>query len=52
MIYVKLVSFNYIRTDTDEEEINIFNIDVDDQGNNEPDESAQWTTTDDEDGMD
>lgn len=39
-------------TGSDDEEINIFNIDAEGQGNNDPDESAQWTTTDDEDGMD
>lgn len=37
---------------SDDEEINLFNIDADGQGNNDLDEMAQWTTTDDEDGMD
>ncbi|XP_055318555.1 protein mahjong isoform X3 [Sitodiplosis mosellana] len=41
---------------SDDDDINIFNIDAgdDDQGNNveDADESAQWTTTDDEDGND
>lgn len=38
---------------SDDDEVNIFNIDADDgPGNNDADESAQWTTTDDEDGND
>lgn len=42
----------FVCTGSDDEEINIFNIDAEGQGNNDPDESAQWTTTDDEEGMD
>lgn len=47
-----IIHWNLDPAGSDDEEINIFNIDADGQGNNDPDESAQWTTTDDEDGMD
>lgn len=55
LIFIFLLNFNYsfLNIGSDDEDINILNIDaMDDQENNEMDESAQWTGSDDEDGTD